>query len=338
MRALAALLCLAAAAVLVPFWMPLVLAAWSADLLGGWASRLAGPLRSRSRAAVVLMLMLVAFVLLPLAGVGVALSLAMEGLTERYHALLEGRGTLTDVLTGGAPVGAPPDVPNWSALASRYGASAWGALSSVASAGVRTVVGGLVFFAAFYSFIVDGAQIYAWLERSAPIPREALGRLAAAFRETGRGLIVAGGGTALVQGVLATVGYLAIGVPRALVLGPLTALCALVPFIGTALVWIPLGIELATSGHHVRAVLVLALGSVVSIVDNLVRPMLARYGRLTLPTVVVFLSMLGGVALVGPTGALLGPLLVRLGVCAIGIVAEQPPVRATEPPPPEPPA
>jgi predicted PurR-regulated permease PerM len=88
----------------------------------------------------------------------------------------------------------------------------------------------------------------------------------------------------------------------------------------------------------VRAVLVLALGSVVSIVDNLVRPMLARYGRLTLPTVVVFLSMLGGVALVGPTGALLGPLLVRLGVCAIGIVAEQPPVRATEPPPPEPPA
>ena len=314
---------LGAAAVFVPFWAPLLLAAWAADLVDSLAGRFERFLGGRERAAWALILLLCAFVLVPMVGVGVSLSIAMEGLEERVRALLEGRGTGAGLLLGGASVGEKRLPTDWAGLATRHGASAWSVLSSVARASLGAFVAGLVFFAAFYSFIVDGRRIYAWMERSAPIAPADLARLAAAFRETGRGLIVAGGGTALLQGVIATIGYVAIGVPRAFVLGPLTAVCALVPFIGTGLVWVPLAIELAASGHHVRAALIVGLGVLVSVIDNIVRPMFARYGKLTLPGVVVLISMLGGVAVFGAKGALLGPLLVRLCTCALDIAAER---------------
>jgi predicted PurR-regulated permease PerM len=98
--------------------------------------------------------------------------------------------------------------------------------------------------------------------------------------------------------------------------------CALVPFVGTGLVWIPLAIELGATGQYWRAGVVVVMGAGVhSLVDNFVRPMLARYGHLHLPTFVVLISMLGGVAAFGATGALLGPLLVRLCVEALAITS-----------------
>jgi predicted PurR-regulated permease PerM len=213
---------------------------------------------------------------------------------------------------------------DWADLVSRYGANAWRALSLVARASASAAIGALVFVVALYTFVVDGERAYAWLEKHAPITREELARLAGAFRETGRGLIVAGGGTALVQGALATAAYVAIGIPRAVIFGPLTAVCALVPFVGTGLVWIPLAIELGASGQLWRAGVVVAMGAGVhSLVDNFVRPILARSGHLHLPTFVVLISMLGGVAAFGATGALLGPLVVRLCVESLAIVADR---------------
>jgi predicted PurR-regulated permease PerM len=194
----------------------------------------------------------------------------------------------------------------------------------VARASASATIGLLVFVAALYTFTVDGERIGAWLEEHAPIPRAAVARLVGAFFETGRGLIVASGGTAVVQGAVATLAYVAIGIPQALLLGPLTAICALVPFVGTGLVWIPLAIELAAAGQYWRAGVVVCVGAVIhSLIDNFVRPMLARYGRLTLPTFLVLVSMLGGLAAFGATGALLGPLLVRLCVESLAIISEE---------------
>ena len=56
------------------------------------------------------------------------------------------------------------------------------------------------------------------------------------------------------------------------------------------------------------------IGIFVSIVDNLLRPWLSRYGKLDLSGFVVLVSMLGGVAMFGGFGLLLGPLLVRLAI------------------------
>ena len=325
MQALRVVLCIAALVVLAPLWMPLVLAAWFADLLSPAVRMLERLLGGRRRAAGALIVLVLVGVLLPLVGIIAALASAIGDLLEQVRAALEGRGSLAGALLGGGSGGSDLNVRDWADLASRHGANAWGALTTAARASASAAIGSLVFVAALYTFAVDGERAHAWLERHAPIPRPALARLTSAFRETGRGLIIGGGVTALVQGALATVAYLAIGIPRAILLGPITAVCAIVPFIGTGLVWIPLAISLGASGQYWRAGVVVAMGAGVhSLVDNFLRPVLTRFGRLNLPSFLVLLSMLGGVAVFGATGALLGPLLVRLCVESLAIAPEPP--------------
>ena len=324
MHALAAALSVGVAAVLAPLWLPLVLAVWFAEILRPAIRRLEGVLGGRRRAAAAVVVLLVVGALVPITGSVVVLVSGAGDLLDQVRSAAEGHGSLAGVLLGRDGAGTSPGVQGWADLATRYGASAWRALSTVARISANAAIAFIVFTATLYTVAVDGVRAYAWVESHAPIPREAFARLARAFRETGRGLLIAGGGTALVQGGIATLAYVAIGIPRALLFGLLTAACAIVPFVGTALVWAPLAIELAAAGEYWRAGALAAAGAGVGIVDNFVRPALARYGRLALPTCVVFVSMVGGVAVFGAAGALLGPLLVRLCVEALAIVADRP--------------
>jgi predicted PurR-regulated permease PerM len=324
MRILALAFLVTAAVVLAPLWAPLVLAAWFADLLRPAVTRLERVLRGRRRAAAAVVVLVAVAVLLPMGGLVAAVTSGLRELLDQARAALEGHGSLAGVLVGGSRAGTRPEVRDWADLASRYGTSAWTALSAIARASASVAIGAIVFVAALFTFSVDGERAYAWLQKSAPIPREALERLARAFRETGRGLLVAGGGTAIIQGTVATAVYVALGIPRAILLGPLTAVCAIVPVAGSGLVWIPLAIELGATGDYLRCAVVVALGAGVhSLIDNFVRPFLARYGHLDMSAFLVLVSMLGGIAILGAAGALLGPLLLRLCIESLAIVSEE---------------
>lgn len=318
-RVVAALLGIGALFMLAPLWAPLVLAAWFADLALPLVRSFERLLRSRRRGAAAVVVLLVLTVVVPLGAAGVVLFTEGRELLEQVRGVLEHQGALAPALVG-TPGSGPPQPRDWADLVSRYGADAWRAASTITRASTGAIVAVLVFVAALYTFAADGERAYAWFEQRLPFPRAAMARLVHAFRETGRGLLIAGGGTALVQGAVAAVAYLAIGIPRALLLGLLTALCAIVPVVGTALVWVPLTIELLASGQYWRAAVVVMVGVALhSLVDNIVRPALARHGRLALPAFVVLVSMIGGVTVLGASGALLGPLLVRLAVEAIEI-------------------
>lgn len=318
LRVVAIGLSVAAATFFVPFWAPLVLAAWFADLFGPAQRRLERGLGGKRRGATIVVVVFVIAVLAPVIAVGLALVSHVGALLEQASAALREGGSLRVVLLGNTS-----DATDLASVATRSAENAWHAATAVARASAIVAVDALLFVAGLYSFLAHGRDAYEWLAERSPIPRSAFARLAAAFRETGRGLLVASGGTALVQGAVATAAYATIGIPRAFLLGPLTAVGAIVPAIGTAVVWLPLAIELALSGSYGRAGLVVIAGVVTSTVDNVVRPFLARHGRLTLPVFVVFASMLGGVALVGPAGALLGPLVVRLAVEALDILRDE---------------
>jgi len=323
-RLLTLVLCIGAIAVVSPLWTPIVLAAWLADLLRPSVLRFEKFLGGRRRAAGALMVLVAVGMLLPFAGITLAIVSSARELFEQVTASLEGRGSLASSLLGDNGVTTHPSANDWASLASRYGEKAWLALRTVLHASASAAIGVVVFAVSLYSFAVDTERARAWVETQVPLPRETLVRLWGAFRETGRGLIVAGGGTALVQGALATVAYAALGIPRAIILGPVTGLCAIVPLIGTGLVWLPLSINLAVHGHYLRAGILVAVGaSVLGLVDNFIRPILARFGRLRLPASVVLVSMLGGVAVFGPTGVILGPLVMRLCVEALAIATEQ---------------
>jgi predicted PurR-regulated permease PerM len=323
-RALAFALCVAAVAMLASLWLPLLLAAWFSDLLAPAVRGLERALGGRRRAAAAAVVLLTMTALAPLGGVLFALASGLSDLLEQVRAAAEGRESLAGALLGGTQGGPSQGAPDWANLVTRYGAYAWQTLSAVARISASAAIGFVVFIAALYALASEGDRTYEWLEDHLPIARGSFRRLALAFRETGRGLLIAGGGTALLQGAIATTAYVAIGVPRALLLGPLTAICAIVPVVGTGLVWIPLAGELFAVRQYGRASAILVVGVGVGLVDNFVRPILARHGHLNLPTVVVLFSMLGGAALLGAAGALVGPLVVRLCVESLAILSEEP--------------
>jgi predicted PurR-regulated permease PerM len=173
---------------------------------------------------------------------------------------------------------------------------------------------------AAYAFLADGPSMSNWFQEHLPISRKNFRRYEAAFAEISRGLVVGVGLTAIIQGSAATVAYLALGIPRAIVLGVLTAAGSLIPSVGTVLVWGPVAAGLAMTGDWTRAVIMAFIGVfIIGLVDNLLRPMLSRYGNVQLPTFVLVISMFGGLATIGVWGLLLGPILVRLAVEAVSI-------------------
>jgi len=210
-------------------------------------------------------------------------------------------------------------------LVRRHGASALGAARILFGAATFAVVGIATFVSAFYVFLLEGPRLQEWLLSHAPLRREHFQRFSDAFAEVGRGLLVGVGLTAVLQGAVATCGYAALGVPQPLVLGVVTMFASLIPSIGSGLVWLPVAAGLVLTGRPGAAVAMLLIGCVVSLVDNVLHPVLARYGHLRLHGLLIFIAMLGGLAIFGPGGLILGPLLTRLAVEALRMLREASP-------------
>jgi predicted PurR-regulated permease PerM len=316
-------LALAAGALLtfVPLWVPLVLASWSALLARPLQRRLSRLVGGRTRAAGFVTVALVVTVLTPIVIMVLSLSGSAVDLITRVSHTDDGTSALGAVLAGDSgPTEVDfSDTRQLLELLRRHGASAVGVARTLSGALAALAVALFVFVFAFYTFLVDGARVREWVLEHSPLAREHTERFATAFEETGRGLVISMGGTSLFQGLLATIGYVIIGAPQALMLGMLTSLGSFIPVVGTALVWVPLTLALLALGRSGQAIAVVVIGLVVSSLDNFVRPWLSRYGQLQLPTFVIFISMLGGLAAFGPAGPLLGPLLVRLAVEALAI-------------------
>lgn len=328
------LLLLAAALAFVPMWASLVLAAWVAGISRPLLERIAKATGGRERAAGVLVVALLMLMLVPIAGallflvrdaIGLAQSLLHSPDSKNALIAIANGGEKSNAETTGELLDLVKSPARIFALVQDYGAQAAGIASQVAGAAGSALLGFFVFVYAVYVFLVDGPTRYEWFEQHAPLERHQVRRLAAAFRETGRGLFVGVGLTGLAQGVVATVTYLTLGVRRALVLGLLTCIASLIPSVGTALVWVPVAVGLALAGKTVAAAVMVGVGVlVIGTVDNLLRPVFARFGNLDLSSFALLVSIFGGLAMFGTGGLVLGPLFVRLAKEALMIARGEP--------------
>jgi long-chain acyl-CoA synthetase len=115
--------------------------------------------------------------------------------------------------------------------------------------------------------------------------------------------------TCFVQGITAGLGYFAAGVPAPFLCGALTALAALVPVVGTGIVWVPLAALVAINGAYLKAgLLVLWCVFFVGLADNAIRP-LAIGAKSSIPVPAIVLGAIGGVFALGVLGLILGPVL-----------------------------
>ena len=135
-----------------------------------------------------------------------------------------------------------------------------------------------------------------------------LSRLAAASS----GLFWGVAGTCLVQWIIGGTIFLLLGLPSPLLIAALISFCALVPVIGTAIVWVPFVLWLAINGAWVKALILALCGVfVIGSSDNITRPLLTKISGAQLSTLTVTLGAIGGLTVFGLTGLVIGPLVLE---------------------------
>ena len=115
--------------------------------------------------------------------------------------------------------------------------------------------------------------------------------------------------TCAAQGLTAGIGYYFADVPAPIFCGALTAIAALVPVVGTGVVWVPLTAVVALNGNYLAAVL-LALWCIVfvGLADNAIRPLAIGAAR-DIPVLAIVLGAICGVVTMGLLGLILGPVV-----------------------------
>lgn len=117
---------------------------------------------------------------------------------------------------------------------------------------------------------------------------------------------------AAVQGALGGLMFWWLGLPAPILWGAVMALLAIVPVLGAFVVWAPAAVFLASTGQWGKAAILTAWGGIViALIDNLLYPILVGK-RLRLHTVPVFFSIVGGLAVFGAAGIILGPVILAL--------------------------
>lgn len=320
------------AGVLWPFLKPLALAAVFAVVLQGLYRRIntaLGNWPSVSALATVLVSVLV--ILLPLSLVGALVGVEARSL---YISLEEGSATnaIAEMLRS-AEAGLGPLVPglgdfirdasNNLDVYTKEGLQ-WiaGHAGSIFAGASKLLLSLFIFFIALYYLLRDGKRVREVLIELSPLSDSedagVFARLERAVNATIKGSLT----IALVQGVLTAVGFALFGVPSPILWGTVAALAALIPGVGTALVFLPavaflFFIGAATAGVGLLIWGVLAVG----LIDNLLGPKLVGEGMKIHP-LLVLLSVLGGLAFYGPSGIFLGPLTLSLLFALLTIYAD----------------
>jgi predicted PurR-regulated permease PerM len=204
--------------------------------------------------------------------------------------------------------------------------AAQSALKGLASAGggvvlgaVGTVFGFFVMLFILFFLLRDGREMRKAAIRLIPLQPARRDAILTLVANTTRAVVYGTGLTALAQGALVGIGFAIADLPSPIVFGVLAAVCALLPAGGAALVWGPAALWLFASGEWGYGVFMLVWGAIVSVSDNLIRPIAIRT-HAEVSTLAVFVGVVGGVAAFGTIGIIAGPVLLTLVVSLLGYV------------------
>ncbi|HWR84259.1 MAG TPA: AI-2E family transporter [Candidatus Deferrimicrobium sp.] len=166
----------------------------------------------------------------------------------------------------------------------------------------------LMLFTMFY-FFKDGQGIVDRLKRLMPLPPEQVHLIFGQLRDLVQATMYGGVVVALIQGILGGTLFAIVGIPSAVFWGAIMAFLSIIPVLGAFIIYIPAGIVLAAGGAYIKGIIVVVIGTVlISQVDNILRPVLVS-GKTTMHPLMLFFSMLGGVAFFGLLGMVVGPLV-----------------------------
>ena len=164
-----------------------------------------------------------------------------------------------------------------------------------------------IFFVSLFYFLLDRERIAKEMLVLSPLRDSVDHEIALRMVNTIRGVIFGSLIVACVQGILAGIGLTIFGVPGALLWAALVIIAAQIPMLGTSLIMLPCVGYLFFSGHPTAALGLLIWSFVlVSTIDNVLKPYIVG-GKTRMHSLLILVSMLGGLDTFGPIGFILGP-------------------------------
>ncbi|QET03954.1 AI-2E family transporter (plasmid) [Cupriavidus pauculus] len=187
---------------------------------------------------------------------------------------------------------------------------------SIGQNAVHLMIGfGIMLYLLFF-LLRDGPALSLRLQLVAPLSPSHQQHLIRKFTTVVRATVKGNIAVALAQGVLGGAIFGVLGIQGSLLWGALMAVLSLLPAIGAALIWAPVAIYFLLTGELVSGFILLGFGVlVIGLVDNVLRPILV--GKDTqMPDYVILIATLGGMALFGLNGFVIGPLIAALFIAA----------------------
>jgi len=183
-----------------------------------------------------------------------------------------------------------------------------GMVTSVLANVLTFLINLILALAAMGIFYARGRGLLEQVAALVPLPRERTRELFVRLGEVTKAVVKGIGLTCLAQGALGGLGFWAAGLPSPLLFGTVMAFTALIPVVGTAIVWLPGVLYLLLTGQTTWGVgLLLWCAVVVGNADNVLRPLLIG-GKAGMPLPLLIVGILGGLLAYGLMGLLIGPL------------------------------
>lgn len=181
-----------------------------------------------------------------------------------------------------------------------------------------------------YYLLKDGELVVKRIRNILPLKEVHKQHVFQRFHDVTHAMFYGNISVAIIQGIAGAVGFLLFGVSSPILWGFVMALFALIPYFGTAIVWLPAALNLIFSGYLqdsntliIKGCLLIAYGIfVISSIDNILKPKLISMNANVHP-ILVLLGILGGLSLFGFTGLILGPMMLALLMTLVDIYEEE---------------
>ncbi len=188
---------------------------------------------------------------------------------------------------------------------------------SAVSGSIQLVTQFTIMLVMLFYFFRDRVGLLQSLARLIPLSAAATGELFRRVSETIYATLYGNLVVKLIQGLLGGLMFWILGLPTPVLYGAAMALLAMLPVVGTSIVWAPAAIYLLLHGSWIKALILVAWGAlVVSLADNLLYPIVVA-GELRFHALAILVSVFGGLIAFGIAGLVLGPVILA---CTIALV------------------
>jgi predicted PurR-regulated permease PerM len=188
-----------------------------------------------------------------------------------------------------------------------------GGIGNVASA----ITDFIFMILSIFFFLEGGPEFVEGLGKYIPFSKKQRERLIKQTREIIVSTIYGGVTVAIAQAMIGGITFSLLGVPSPVLWGFAMFIASFIPLLGTFIVWGPVAAYLFFKGMILNSIILVIVGVVaISSVDNILRPLIIR-GKIQMPTLAIFFSILGGIKVFGFIGFIMGPLVLALFISVI---------------------